>query len=90
MSSEIDRLLEIADENGDGELEYEEFCRRVMRVTKNKIERGRKGGAAWRVSWTIVRPTTLMDNFWSWQTPWLHPRTRLEMPHDRAAPLQLV
>ena len=61
-----------------------------MVLRKRLCVQGRKGGEAWQVSWTIVWPTTLMDNFWSWQTPWLHPRTHLQMPHDRAAPLQLV
>ena len=40
--------------------------------------------------WTIVRPVTLIDNFWSWQTPWCHVNSHVRMPISRFTKQQLV
>ena len=40
--------------------------------------------------WTILRPVTLIDNFWSWQTPWCHVNSHVRMPISRWARQQLV
>ena len=71
----------------------QEFIEKVLRVEKTLVERARAGGAGggeWEVGWTILRPALLMDNFWSWQTPWLHPTRHLRQPHPRSTRLQLV
>lgn len=40
--------------------------------------------------WTILRPVTLIDNFWSWQTPWCHVNSHVRMPISRWSKQQLV
>eukprot|EP01052_Picozoa_sp_SAG31_P040800 SAG31_NODE_6007_length_2217_cov_1.799339_1_plen_645_part_01 len=90
LTKDIDQLYDAADINADGSLDYTEFIERVLRIEKTVVERSRENGGAWEVGWTILRPVLLMDNFWSWQTPWLHPRRSLRMVHHKDVKLQLV
>ena len=60
---EIDRLLELADENGDGELEYEEFVDRILRRQSEPHDELRH----WKRQLQLaIQPKTLREIFTEW------------------------
>ena len=58
-------------------------------VGETRIPGGLVGGQN-PTHWTVLRPVTLMDNFWSWQTPWCHVNSHVKMPIARRVRQQLV
>lgn len=80
LTTDIDRLYAKCDVNEDGDLDYTEFIEKVLRVEKTLVSKANEDGGQWEVGWTILRPALLMDNFWSWQVPWFHPKVSHAKP----------